>query len=140
MFLDTAYTIHTCRLHFDLIIVLLGGLPRKYNHRPQYSNNRALLYTLLFFAAEGSRDERDESGYAGTGDDPEFTDPTPFLKSSPGSPPPLSPKSCFPPPLPPKGCYETSPGYMYFKPIKRLTSVEKVSSQYYGLHCTKFII
>lgn len=60
---------------------------------------------------EKEKDERDESGYAGTGDDDhDFTDPTPFMRTeleSPSSPP----RSCINDPSDP------SPGY--YKAIRR---------------------
>ena len=56
------------------------------------------------------KDERDESGYAGTGDDHDFTDPTPFMKTKLGSPSPPSCSSI-------DDLHEPSPGY--YKAIQR---------------------
>lgn len=60
------------------------------------------------------REDKDESGYAGTGDDQEFTDPTPFMKTNLDSPlHSSSPQAC--------SCldnqHELSPGH--YKAIQR---------------------
>ena len=61
-----------------------------------------------------SEDDKDESGYAGTGDDNEFTDPTPFLK--PTQEPPVHSASS-PSSSPADHTSKAAPGY--YKHIMR---------------------
>ena len=107
---------------------LCGATKQKPKPLPKPPKNIQMTQSKMVESKESKieirteKNDRDESGYAGTGDE-EFNDPTPFLKIEDTPPPPLPRKA--------NAIYETSPGY--YKSIRR----EKVDEASYYIVTTR---